>query len=168
MAACRGGTDLGTCGAAAAACGLLLGHHAYAGDCALLDSTFGPDHPAAGGPLWPKAWAVLMLSPAPVMLLISQRPFPGAGVGRGICRHRNRFLAGSIEDDGLAGVVQNAVLQMPSHGAESTMRSSRGPLNQVGYLVAVRHADHVLLDDRAVVQDLGYVVAGGSNQLDTR
>ena len=35
-AACRGGADPGTCGAAAAACGLLLGHHAYAGDCVLL------------------------------------------------------------------------------------------------------------------------------------
>ena len=76
-AACRGGTDLGTCGAAAAACGLLLGHHAYAGDCALLIPLSVLTIQRPGGPLWPKAWAVLMLSPAPVMLLISQRPFLG-------------------------------------------------------------------------------------------
>jgi hypothetical protein len=75
--ACRGSADLGMSGAAAAACGLLLGHHAYAGDCALLIplSVLTIQRPAA--PPWLKVWAVLLLSSAPVLLLVLQRPYLG-------------------------------------------------------------------------------------------
>jgi hypothetical protein len=76
-AACRGGTDLGTAGAAAAACGLLLGHHAYAGDCALLIPLSVLTLQRQGAPPWLKVWAVVLLSPAPVLLLVSQKPFLG-------------------------------------------------------------------------------------------
>ena len=76
-AACRAGADVGMAGAAAAACGLLLGHHAYAGDCALLIPLLVLTIERQGAPLWLKAWAVLLLSPVPVLLLVSQRPLLG-------------------------------------------------------------------------------------------
>jgi hypothetical protein len=76
-AACRGGTDLGTAGAAAAACGLLLGHHAYAYDCLLLIPLSVLTIQRPGAPPWLKVWAAVLLSPAPVLLLVSERPFLG-------------------------------------------------------------------------------------------
>ena len=76
-AACRGGTDLGTAGAAAAACGLLLSHHAYAGDSALLIPLSVLTFQRPGAPLWLKVWAIVLLSPAPVLLLVSPKPFLG-------------------------------------------------------------------------------------------
>jgi hypothetical protein len=76
-AACRGGTDLGTAGAAAAACGLLLGHHAFAADCLLLIPLSVLTIQRPGVPLWLKLWAAAMLSPATVFLLVSQRPYLG-------------------------------------------------------------------------------------------
>jgi hypothetical protein len=75
--ACRGSNDLGMAGAAAAACGLLLGHHAYAGDCALLIPLSVLTLQRQSAPPWLKAWAVLLLSPAPTLLLVSQRPLLG-------------------------------------------------------------------------------------------
>ena len=70
-ALCRSIGDLGMAGAAAAACGLILGHHAYAGDCALLIplSVLTVQRPDA--PRWLKLWTVVLLSPAPVLLLVS-------------------------------------------------------------------------------------------------
>jgi hypothetical protein len=76
-AACRGGADVGMSGAAAAACGLLLGHHAYAGDCALLIPLSVLTIQRPGVPLWLKVWAILLLPSAPVLLLVSQRPLLG-------------------------------------------------------------------------------------------
>lgn len=76
-AACRGSTDLGMSGAAAAACGLLLGHHAYAGDCALLIPLSVLTIQRQGVPLWLKFWALLLLSPVPMLLLVSQRSLLG-------------------------------------------------------------------------------------------
>jgi hypothetical protein len=76
-AACRSSTDLGMAGAAAAACGLLLGHHAYAGDCALLIPLSVLTLQRQGTPPWLKASAVLLLSPAPTLLLVSQKPWLG-------------------------------------------------------------------------------------------
>jgi len=76
-AACRGSTDLGMAGAAAAACGLLLGHHAYAGDCALLIPLSVLTLQRQSAPPWLKVWAVLLLSPALTLLLVSQRPLLG-------------------------------------------------------------------------------------------
>ena len=76
-AACRSSTDVGTAGAAAAACGLLLGHHSYADDCTLLIPLSVLTIQRQGVPPWMKIWAVLLLSPAPVLLLVSQRPLLG-------------------------------------------------------------------------------------------
>ena len=76
-AACRGGADLGMSGAAAAACGLLLGHHAYAGDCALLIPLSVLTIQRPGVPPWLRVWAVVLLSSAPVLLLVLQRPLLG-------------------------------------------------------------------------------------------
>jgi len=68
---CRGTSDLGMAGAAAAGCGLILGHHAYAGDCALLIPLAVLTIQRQGVPPWLKVWAVLLLSSAPVLLLVS-------------------------------------------------------------------------------------------------
>ena len=76
-AMCRGGADLGMAGAAAAACGLLVGHHSYAGDCALLIPLAVLTIQRQGMPGWLKVWAILLLSPAIVFLLISQKSFVG-------------------------------------------------------------------------------------------
>ena len=37
---------------------------------------------------------------------------------------------------------------------------------EIGGAIAVIHADDVLVDDRSVVQLLGYVVGGGTHELD--
>jgi len=76
-AACRGSTDLGMSGAAAAACGLLLGPHAYASDCALLIPLSVLTIQRQAAPPWLKVWAVLLLSSAPVLLLVLQKPLLG-------------------------------------------------------------------------------------------
>jgi hypothetical protein len=76
-AACRGGLDLGTAGAAAAACGLLLGYHSYAGDCGLLIPLSVLTIQRHALPHWLKVWAVLLLSPVTVLLLVSRRSFIG-------------------------------------------------------------------------------------------
>ena len=76
-AACRSGLDLGTAGAAAAGCGLLLAHHSYARDCGLLLPLSVLTIQRHALPHWLKVLAVLMLSPVPVLLLVSQRPFIG-------------------------------------------------------------------------------------------
>jgi hypothetical protein len=76
-AVCRGSSDLGTSGAAAAACGLLLGPHAYAGDCALLIPLSVLTIQRQSARPWLKVWAVLLLSPVPTLLLVSQRPLLG-------------------------------------------------------------------------------------------
>jgi len=73
----RGTDDLGTAGAAVAAGGLLLSPHSYANDLVLLIplAVLTIQHPTL--PPWLKGWAVLLLSPAPVLLLVSQRPWLG-------------------------------------------------------------------------------------------
>jgi len=74
---CRRASNLGVAGAAAAAAGLLLGGHGYANDCALivpvLVFTIQRDTP----PRWLKGWAVLLLTPAPALLLTTAKPFTG-------------------------------------------------------------------------------------------
>jgi len=73
--ACRGGTDLGTAGAAAAACGVLLGHHSYAGDCGLLIPLAVLTIQRQGMPPWLNIGALLVLSPIPVLLLVTDKSF---------------------------------------------------------------------------------------------
>ena len=75
--ACRASTNVWMSGAATAACGLLLGNHAYAGDCVLLIPIAVLTIQHKGVPHWLKAWAALLLSPALVLLLTSQKPLPG-------------------------------------------------------------------------------------------
>jgi glycosyl transferase family 87 len=74
---CRRTSDLGMAGAAAAACGLLLAHHAYASDCVLLLPLLLLTIQHAEAPAWLKLWAALLLAPAPVALLASPLPLPG-------------------------------------------------------------------------------------------
>ncbi|MBZ5584087.1 MAG: DUF2029 domain-containing protein [Acidobacteriia bacterium] len=76
-AACRGIGEVGLAGAAAAAGGLLLSHHAYAGDCTLLIPLSVLTAQRQGAPGWLRLWAVLMLTPASVLLLLSQKPWLG-------------------------------------------------------------------------------------------
>jgi hypothetical protein len=75
--ACRDTADLGFAGALAAACGLILGRHAYAQDLALLLplSVILLQRPSV--PPWLRAWAILMISPAPTLLLVSNYPSLG-------------------------------------------------------------------------------------------
>jgi hypothetical protein len=74
---CRNTPHLGVAGAAAAAAGLLLGGHAYANDCALLVPLLAFAIQRHAAPKWLKTWAVLLLTPAPVLLLVTHKPFAG-------------------------------------------------------------------------------------------
>src|ERR1035438_7253691 len=73
---------------------------------------------------------------------------------------------GSIEDDRLVPVAENAPVDMPPHRTRENDTLEVAPArDQVFHLVAVRDPGHILLDNRAIVQDLGDVVTGGANQL---
>ena len=79
---CRGTGEIGVAGAATAACGLLLGHHAYANDCALL-IPLAVVMASKPGPVWMRAWAVLLLTPVVTWLLISAHPAWGQALAVG-------------------------------------------------------------------------------------
>jgi hypothetical protein len=72
-------TDLGLAGAGAAAAGLLLARHGYAGDCALLIPLLVLTVQRPAVPVWLRFWAVLLLTPIPLMLvvLVAHRQFYG-------------------------------------------------------------------------------------------
>jgi len=74
---CRRTQDLGLAGAGAAAAGMLLGRHGQAGDFALLIPllVFTVQRPAV--PPWLKIWAVLLLTPIPTLLVVTEKPFLG-------------------------------------------------------------------------------------------
>jgi hypothetical protein len=74
---CRGNRDLGMTGAAAAACGLVAGHHTYLYDCTLMIPLTVLTFRRQYVPSWLRFWALLMLTPIPVLLLISREPFLG-------------------------------------------------------------------------------------------
>ena len=57
--------------------GLILAHHCYANDCALLIPLLAIAILRPGIPRWMKMSAVLLLSPAPVFLVTTIRPFTG-------------------------------------------------------------------------------------------
>ncbi len=74
---CRRASDVGIAGAAATAGGLILAHHCYANDCALLIPllallTLRPEVPS-----WLKMTAMVLFTPAPVFLLTTNKPFAG-------------------------------------------------------------------------------------------
>jgi hypothetical protein len=76
-AVCRHTPDLGLAGAAATGAGLILAHHCYANDCALLIPLLVFTILRPGIPRWMKMAAVLLFSPAPVFLLTTIKPFAG-------------------------------------------------------------------------------------------
>jgi len=71
-------TGLGMAGAAAAASGLLLARHAYANDAALLIPLLVFSIQRVQTPAWLRSWALVLLSPVPVVLLASA----GAAAGQ--------------------------------------------------------------------------------------
>jgi hypothetical protein len=75
-AVCRRMTeDPGIAGAAAAACGLLVAHHALFADTALLIPLAVLTVQRQNAPFWLKACAVLVLSPVPFLLAyVLERP----------------------------------------------------------------------------------------------
>ncbi len=75
--ACRRTANLSITGAAAAGCGLLVGHHAYIDDCVLLIPLAVGMIQLHGTPGWLKGAAWLLLTPALMFLLISAKPFLG-------------------------------------------------------------------------------------------
>jgi hypothetical protein len=74
---CRRASNLGVAGAAVAAAGLLLAGHCYANDCALLAPMLVFTIQRDNLPRWLKVWAVLLLTPAPTLLLTTSKPFTG-------------------------------------------------------------------------------------------
>jgi hypothetical protein len=74
---CRRTADLGLAGAAAAAVGLILAHHCYANDIALLTPLLVLTMQRPANPRWLKAAAVLIFTPAPTLLITTQRPYLG-------------------------------------------------------------------------------------------
>jgi alpha-1,2-mannosyltransferase len=73
---CRRRADLGMAGAAAVACGLIAGHHAFAADFTLLIPLAVLVLQEERLPSWMRAWTLLMLSPVPLLIIISQTPMP--------------------------------------------------------------------------------------------
>jgi hypothetical protein len=65
---CRRTSDLGMAGAAAAACGMLVAHHALFADTILLIPLGVMTIRRKGAPVWLKAFALLVLSPTPFLL----------------------------------------------------------------------------------------------------
>jgi hypothetical protein len=65
---CRRMVDPGLAGAAAAACGLLVAHHALFADAVLLIPLAVLTLQRQNIPFWLKGWALLMLSPVPFLL----------------------------------------------------------------------------------------------------
>jgi len=72
---CRRTPALGVAGAAAAAAGLLLSGHAYANDCALLIPLLAVTLQRHTVPMWLKVWALVLASPLPILVLVTDRPF---------------------------------------------------------------------------------------------
>ena len=74
---CRNSSNLGADGAIAAAAGLVLAHHGYANDCALLIPLLALTVQRPAVPRWLKIWAILLLTPAPTLLIVTIKPFLG-------------------------------------------------------------------------------------------
>src|SRR5580704_3539964 len=71
-----------------------------------------------------------------------------------------------MENNRLISVKQNAIFDVPAHRAgEYDFFQVAAFVQQVVQRIAVGNADDVLLDDGAVVEDFGDVVAGGADQL---
>src|ERR1022692_3480701 len=79
---------------------------------------------------------------------------------------RTAQLTTLIEDDGFIAVSQNAVVEVPLHcPREHRALDIPALFDQSFHLIAVRYAQHVLFDNRAVVKRRGDVMAGGADEL---
>jgi hypothetical protein len=74
---CRRSTNIGAAGAIAVAAGLVLAHHGYANDCALLIPLLALTIQQTATPWWLKLWAIVLLTPAPTLLIATQKPMAG-------------------------------------------------------------------------------------------
>ena len=73
-----------------------------------------------------------------------------------------------LENYRLISIHEHSILDMRPHSAREDNFFEVSPLaDEVLDSVAVGDADYVLLNDRAVVEDFGHVVAGGPDQFDT-
>src|ERR1700686_2745199 len=71
-----------------------------------------------------------------------------------------------LKDYGFVAIKKNTGFNVPSNGAgEDNFLQVAAFSDEIFDCVAVRDADDVLFDDRAVVQDFGNVVAGCPDQL---
>ena len=67
----------------------------------------------------------------------------------------------SIENDGLFPVNQDAMSEMPAHGASQDDFFQVPTFSeQIVRLIAVRHAQNILLDNWAIVEHIGDIMAG--------
>ncbi len=73
----RTSPGLGAAGAVALSAGLVLAHHGYANDCALMIPLLALAIQRPESPKWLKMWAILLLTPAPTLLLSTNKPFAG-------------------------------------------------------------------------------------------
>ena len=72
-----------------------------------------------------------------------------------------------VEDHCLVAVAEDAVLKVPAQCAgEHDAFQIATARDEVFYLVAMRDAGYILLDDGAVVEDAGDVMAGRADELD--
>ena len=79
-----------------------------------------------------------------------------------------RGLRGLLEDYGFGAVEEDAIFYVPADGAgENDFFEVATFLDKVVDGVAVIDADDILLDDGAVVEDLGDVVSGGADDFDS-
>jgi hypothetical protein len=74
---CRRSQSVGTAGAMAVAAGLVLAHHGYANDCALLIPLLALIIQRVTAPMWLKFWAIVLLTPAPTLLIATNKPMAG-------------------------------------------------------------------------------------------
>ena len=114
---CRRTSDLGLAGAAAAACGLLLAHHAYANDCVLLIPLLLLTVQRAEAPAWLKLWRPL-LAPAPVALLASPAPLPGQLLVAGFVAAGLIGLFFRVQGPVLTAISQSVTLGMGTEGGK--------------------------------------------------
>ena len=72
---CRRTPGVGVAGAAAAACGLILGHHGYLQDCALLTPLAVLTVQSRQAAVWLRGLALVLVTPALTLLLVLGAPF---------------------------------------------------------------------------------------------
>src|SRR5690242_10640310 len=75
-------------------------------------------------------------------------------------------LANVLENDCLISVEEHAVLDVPADGTRQHYLFKVAPFaHQILHCVSMRHSNHILFDDRTVVENFGDVVTGSPDQL---